>query len=59
MPDTRTLLRTYCLDGLAAAVGSAVAQLGLGWLSIEGFRPEHPDVAAWRLWKELVARLFP
>ena len=57
MVKTRTLLRTYVLAGLAAAVGSVAAQLGLGWLSIEVFRPEHPEVAAWRLWNDLFERL--
>jgi hypothetical protein len=57
MRKTRSLIRTYCLTGLAAAVGSAAAQLGLGWLSIDVFRPEHPEVAAWRLWNELFERL--
>ena len=57
MPETRNVIRTYCLAGFAAAVGSAVAQLGLGWLSIEVFRPEHPEVATWRLWNELFERL--
>jgi hypothetical protein len=58
MLKTRTLLRTYVLAGLAAAIGSALAQLGLGWLSIEVFRPEHPEVAAWRLWNDLFERLL-
>jgi len=49
MLKARNLIRTYCLAGVAAAVGSALAQLGLGWLSIDVFRPEHPEVAAWRL----------
>ena len=57
MPETRNVIRTYCLAGFAAAVGSAAAQLGLGWLSIDVFRPEHPEVAAWRLWNELFERL--
>ena len=57
MPETLNVIRTYCLSGLAAAVGSAAAQLGLGWLSIDVFRPEHPEVAAWRLWNELFERL--
>ena len=52
-----SLIRTYCLAGLAAAVGSAAAQLILGWLSIVVFRPEHPEVAAWRLWNDLFERL--
>lgn len=57
MPETRNVIRTYCLAGFAAAVGSAAAQLGLGWLSIDVFKPEHPEVAAWRLWNELFERL--
>ncbi len=57
MPETRNIIRTYCLAGFAAAVGSAAAQLALGWLSIEVFRPAHPEVAAWRLWNELFERL--
>jgi len=54
MLKTRTLLRTYVLE---AAVGSLAAQLGLGWLSIEVCRPDHPGVAAWRLWNDLFERL--
>jgi uncharacterized membrane protein len=57
MLKTRRLIRTYCLAALAAAVGSAAAQLILGWLSIVVFRPEHPEVAAWRLWNDLFERL--
>jgi hypothetical protein len=55
--DSIRLVRTYCLAGVAAAVGSAAAQLVFGWLSIVVSRPEHPEVAAWRLWNDLFERL--
>lgn len=57
MPAPRPLLPTYCLAALSATVGLAAAQLALGWVSIEVFRPEHPEVSAWRLWNELFERL--